>query len=162
MNDNLLFEDINSFTFTKRPMPVPYNYRIMYKVAQITLIIGICCRKGSSCSLLKLHFISWGLTSKKEMDALAYFANKKKGSVYPYIKFDPALNRALAFAVSEQIILQQSNGKYLLGEKGKKFFDELIENQDLLKIEKNFLASISTKLPENKIHSILGDWRIYT
>lgn len=49
--------------FDEKPEAVPYNYRASYKVAQLCLIIDLCCvREG--CSLLKLHMISTALSTK--------------------------------------------------------------------------------------------------
>lgn len=160
MNENFL-ESVTKINFIKRPIPVPYNYRIMYKIAQIVIIIGLCCRRGG-CSLIKLHLVSWGLNSKKEMDNLSQFANTDKVTTSQYIRFDPALNRGVAFAIAENIIIQQPNGKYKISEKGFKFFTEIMNDQELLTIEKSYLNSISSKLPESKIEALVADWRIHT
>ena len=48
--------------FDAKPDAVPYNYRISYKVSQLCLIMYIC-GWGTSCSLIKLHMISFALLS---------------------------------------------------------------------------------------------------
>lgn len=161
MDDKLFFDNIKGINFTKKPMPVPYTYRIVYKVSQIILIVGTCCRKGA-CSLIKIHMISWGLSSKKEMDCLAKFANSESVSAYPYVRFDPALNRALAFAVADNVIIQKTDGKYLLTDKGNVMFKEIMKDEDIMILEKSFLKSIASKIPEKKISQLMADWRIHT
>ena len=52
--------------FDAKPDAVPYNYRISYKVSQLCLIMYIC-GWGTSCSLIKLHMISFALLSRKNV-----------------------------------------------------------------------------------------------
>lgn len=44
--------------FNAKPDAIPYNYRISYKVSQLCLILHIC-GWGNSCSLIKVHMISY-------------------------------------------------------------------------------------------------------
>ena len=66
--------------FDAKPDAVPYNYRISYKVSQLCLIMYIC-GWGTSCSLIKLHMISFALLSRKNMDNLLEFSDKTNESV---------------------------------------------------------------------------------
>lgn len=159
-NDNF-FENIKEIRFSKKAMPVPYKYRIRYKIALIALILGICCRKGA-CSLTKIHILSWALTSSKEMDKLTCFIHNESATNQPTIRLDPSVNRALAFGVAEKVFFQTSNGKYALTKQGEKVFEEIMEDTEILAIEKIFLKSVSNKLPEKKIDEIIADWRIFS
>lgn len=160
MNNNFL-ENVKEIRFSRKPMPVPYKYRISYKIAQIVLIIGICCRKGA-CSLIKVHMLSWALTSAKEMNSLARFLNSETASSQPNLRLDPSVNRALIFGVAEKVFFQANNGKYGLTEQGERFFAEIMHDSDILTIEKIFLKSVANKLPEKKIDELISDWRIYS
>lgn len=154
----LLPDDIEKVRLIDRPIAVPYNYRVMYKLAQIALIMSLCCGK-KGCSMQKLQMISMGLSSKQEMDQLVSFING--GLHYPLIRFDPSVNRAILFALSEKIILRQANGLFRLTPKGKTFCDEINVDNQLLIIEKGYIKQISTKLTEDIIQSIMADWRTY-
>lgn len=156
--DNELFDSVKKIHFTKRPIPVPYNYRIMYKIAQIVLIMGTCCGK-KGCSLEKLHMISMGLSSKEQMDKLINFVNGKAEN-YTLIRFEPALNRAVSFAIAEKIIFRQKNGLLKLTTNGKMFINELKQDNELLILEKEYLKCIGNNLTEEKIMGIMTDWRI--
>ncbi|NLD49849.1 MAG: hypothetical protein GX660_22120 [Clostridiaceae bacterium] len=160
MNNNFL-ENVKEIRFSRKPMPVPYKYRISYKIAQIVLIIGICCRKGA-CSLIKVHMLSWALTSAKEMNSLARFLNSETASSQPNLRLDPSVNRALIFGAAEKVFFQANNGKYGLTEQGERFFAEIMHDSDILTIEKIFLKSVANKLPEKKIDELISDWRIYS
>lgn len=66
--------DYKSVVFDAKPDAVPYNYRISYKVTQLCLIMRICGR-GDTCSLIKLHMISFALISHENMRKLIEFAD---------------------------------------------------------------------------------------
>lgn len=57
------YNNITKISFVKRPISIPPDYRPMFKVAQIVMILGYCCRSNRS-SLLKLHLFSWALKSE--------------------------------------------------------------------------------------------------
>ena len=55
-------DGIKDVEFTKRPDPVPYNYRISYKVAQICLILDLAVKKGG-CSFQLIQIVATALTT---------------------------------------------------------------------------------------------------
>lgn len=146
----------NTIEFNSKPEAVPYNYRISYKISQLLLIISYCCRGG--CSLIKLNMISIAMCTQKEKQQLLNFSKDKLVEI-PIIRFDPAVNRALLFAISDGLIIQQKDGKFKLSTKGKSFV-RIIKSEDNLMInEKRFLLELSTNLTEDKIKSIMDLWR---
>lgn len=152
-----LLDDINGIVFDAKPDAVPYNYRISYKVSQLCLIIHKCSIKG--CSLIKLHMISYALCSRGGMDALVNFADKKSIGV-PVVRFDPAVNKAIMFAVAGGLICQQKNGSYKLSDKGKTLAIKIDADDDILVLEKGDLSVLSKKLTETIIIELSETWRI--
>lgn len=150
-------EEAKEITFVNRPIQVPYNYRIVYKICKIVLIIGITCRRGG-CSTLKLHIISNAISSNEAFKELTKFIENTSNRV-SIIRFDPALTRAINYALAEKIIDIQSNGKIKLTDIGKKLYDEILNDQDIMIMEKDTLNSISNKLTEDKIEEIIVNWR---
>ncbi|OPA80576.1 hypothetical protein BVG16_07600 [Paenibacillus selenitireducens] len=148
ISDEILFE--------AKPDAVPYNYRISYKMAQLCLIIEMCCRGG--CSLLKLHMISIGLSTKQDMDKLKDLAYDRLTS-YTVVRFDPAVNHAVRYAVAEGLIFQQQNGLFRLTKTGKIYVKRIIKNTELMCDEKRYLFSLSTMLTEEKIKALTSLWR---
>ena len=98
----------DEIVFNSKPIAVPYNYRISYKISQLMLILSICCSKGG-CSLIKLHMISMAFNSNEAMEQLRNLSNGQLTEV-PVIRFDPAVTRAALFAKSENLIVQQKDG----------------------------------------------------
>lgn len=152
-NKSLLYGDI---IFDAKPDAVPYNYRISYKVSQLCLIMNICGR-GASCSLIKLHMISFALLSPQNMDKLISFSDRINESVI--VRFDPAVNRALTYAVAYGFVVQQPNGKYKLTDQGKNFAERIKIAGDLMVTEIQKLTDLSKKLTESRIQELIDVWR---
>lgn len=142
--------------FEAKPDVIPYNYRISYKVSVICLLMKICCgRKG--CSLVKIHIIANALADNNFKQVLINFleSNIAKDIM---IRFDPAINRALEYAIADKMIAQQANGAYKLVDKGKQLVKQISNDSDVLKEEKIILERISFNLTEEKIKQISERW----
>ncbi|APC81905.1 TPA: hypothetical protein ACXDAZ_003156 [Clostridium botulinum] len=156
--DEFLLEYVKSVKVEIKPVAVPYNYRIMYKISQLILIIYYCCSSRKGCSLEKLHMISTALTSKADYVKLRSFINGRQNIII--IRFDPAVNRAVTLALAEKLLYRQVNGLFKLDKKGKKFAEELDKDKTLMVREKELMQRISTNLTEDKINGLMADWRI--
>lgn len=147
----------NGIIFDAKPDAVPYNYRITYKVSIICLMIYKCCgRKG--CSLVKMHIIASALYDNRFYEILMRFLNTDSWRSF-IVRFDPALNRALEYALADKIIIQQANGAYKLTQEGRALASEISSNEDLLLGEKRVLENISVKLSEDRINELLEGWK---
>lgn len=150
--------DNYGIVFDAKPDAVPYNYRISYKVSQICLILDKSCWGKSGCSPVKLHMISFALASKEIMERLIEFTQNEFASP-PIVRFDPAVNRAVSFAIADELIIQAANGKYVLTDKGKLLVSEIEKDSEVLVVEKQDLSSLSKKLTEEKIKRLSEVWR---
>ena len=149
--------EYTDIVFDAKPDAVPYNYRISYKVTQLCLIMRICGR-GDVCSLIKLHMISFALISQDNMRKLVDFVDGI-GST-PIVRFDPAVNRALTYAIGYGLIERQQNAKYKLTNRGKQLAEQIRAVGDLMVMEISDLNSLAKKLTESKIEEIVDRWRI--
>ncbi|MEN1987096.1 hypothetical protein [Paenibacillus hubeiensis] len=146
----------DEIVFDAKPDAVPYNYRISYKVAQLCLIMDICSRGG--CSLLKLHMISMGLSTKQDMQNLKSIAYDSLTN-YAVVRFDPAVNHAIRYAIADGLVFQQQNGLFRLTPEGKSYAKKIIKETDLMTEEKSYLSLLSTMLTEEKIKNLTSLWR---
>ena len=151
---SLKYTDI---VFDAKPDAVPYNYRISYKVTQLCLIMRLCGR-GDVCSLVKLHMISYALISQNKMKELIEFTEGTGNT--PIVRFDPAVNRALTYAIAYGLIEQQQNAKYKLTDLGRQLAEQIKLAGDLMVIEINDLNTLAKKLTETKVNEIVNRWRI--
>ena len=143
--------------FEAKPDAIPYNYRNSYKISTICLLIHSCCgRRG--CSLIKMHIIGSALSDNRFKQELIKFLNSRVQHNL-IVRFDPALNRALEYAVADAMIVQQGNGTYKLTEKGKKLVKAIIEDKEIFRSEKETLNEISLSLTEERIKEISERWK---
>ena len=153
-SSSLLLGDV---VFDAKPDAVPFNYRISYKVTQLCLIMRICGWRDASSSLIKLHMISFALFSRENMKNLIEFTKGTESA--PIVRFDPAVNRALTYAIAYGFIEQQPSGNFVLTDQGKKLADQIILVDDLMVTEISCLNDLKKKLTENSIKELIETWR---
>lgn len=149
--------DYKKIVFDAKPDAVPYNYRISYKVTQLCLIMRICGR-DDVCSLVKLHMISFALIAPDNMRKLVEIVDENDN--IPLVRFDPAVNRALTYAIGYGLIEQQANGKYKLTCSGKQLAEHVKAVGDLMVTEIMSLNLLAKKLTEKKVEEVVDQWRI--
>ncbi|WP_278475464.1 hypothetical protein [Turicibacter sanguinis] len=152
-----LFEHIGYVRVKNRKIPVPHSYRIMYKVTQILMIIKICCSPRKGCSIEKLQIISNAISSEKTFMDLKNFV--EGNSTFIPIRFDPSVNRAVSYAVSEELIVIQKNKLLKLTDKGKEYVESVNSDKNVYKYEKDKMSNIGYSLTEDEITQIISKWR---
>lgn len=151
---------IRKLSFTQRPIPIPADYRPMYKIALIVLILRICCRSETS-SLLKLHLFSWALTSDSNLNKLQEHIASNFQTDFSVWGIEPALNRALQLAIAEGICEVITGKNYKLTEKGFKFYEMINSDKELFVKEKVFLNFVGkTKITDSRINKMSNQWSI--
>ena len=154
-----IFNEKTKIKFYDRPVAVPYNYRIIYKISQIVLIIGTTCPRGG-CSSIKLHIISNALFANNVLEDLCKVLDDKN-DMLPIVRFEPAITRAVNYAIADGFIeLQKSNLKLKLTEKGKQLYNEIAKDNNIMILEKSELKIIGKKLTDDIINKILEKWGV--
>jgi hypothetical protein len=152
---------IKKLSFTKRPIPLPAEYRPMYKIAFIVMILKLCCR-GESSNLLKLHLFSWALSSRNNMDELRDYVTSLFKTDFSIWGIEPALNRALQLAVAENICDIVQGKRYKLTQKGNKFYEMIKSDNELFGIEKSFLSFIGKNtITDSRITAMTQNWSLF-
>lgn len=116
----------------------------------------MCCSGRSGCPLLKLYVISYALNSRINMSQLEEYIDGKRQSVM--VRLDPAVNRAVKYALADKVIMQLKNGSYKLTDKGKKLVSLIKQNDDLMMKEKSYLSQVGTKLSTDMIEKLMAIW----
>ncbi|EAC5201543.1 hypothetical protein JI92_08835 [Listeria monocytogenes] len=155
MDTRIIESDI---IFNAKVDAVPFNYRISYKVSLIILIIGKCCgRKG--CSAIKLQMISSSATTSKKRRELLDSVQLSFFAESTLVRFDPAISRAINFALADKLIYRQGNGLFRLTTIGKELLTSIYSDANLMFIEKQFFSELSNKLTEEMIENFSWNWR---
>lgn len=157
MLDNILSS--KTVTFQDTNIPVPYSYRMYYRYAQIALIIGNCSSRNT-VSWTKLQMISSALNYEDQYDNLLIFLRNAKEYI-PYIKFEPALKRAITFMQADGLIEFNTNVKISLTERGLKFLEELMEDTSIMINDKERINEIGKGLTESLVDGLVSSWRLY-
>ena len=147
----------NDIIFNSKADAVPFNYRISYKVSLICLIIGKCCGK-KGCSATKLQMINAAVSTSKSRKELLGFINDALITEVTLIRFDPAISRAINYALADNLIYHQANGLFRLVDKGKELVENIYKDIELMNVEKNFFRELSNRLTEDIIESIAQNW----
>jgi hypothetical protein len=134
--------------FRKRTLPLSADYRPMYKIGLITLILDIVSAGGKS-SLNKLHFFVWTLKSSRNREFIQNVLDTNKTDDIVSWGVEPALNKALLFGVAEGLFRLQDD-KYILTEKGKEFAERIKRERELFVQEKQFLAHLGKRIVTEK------------
>ncbi|TVX93271.1 hypothetical protein [Paenibacillus agilis] len=154
MDENYVLSE--EIIFDAKPDAVPFNYRISYKLAKLSLILELNARGG--CSLMKLQMVSTALSTTSDRGKLWDFVNNSSNN-YSVVRFDPAVNRAIKYAIAEGLFNQQKNGLFRLTKKGKEFTKVIMKDSSLLISEKKYLFLLSNKLTEERIKELTTFWR---
>lgn len=140
---------IKHITFVKREISIPADYRPMYKIGHLVLILNMACWSNKA-TLMKLHFLSWAIKSTKNMGLVKSWIENEFKSDYHIWGMEPTVNRAVTFMVAEGIA-EQIGGEYCITEKGVELFKKMKKDKELFVPEKNFLSQIGKTTVSEKI-----------
>jgi hypothetical protein len=131
---------IKNLSFTKRNVPIPADYRPLFKIGHIVLILFNCCRSNKS-SLIKLHFFCWALKSRSNLTVVQGWIKNDFKNEFHIWGVEPTVNRALRFAVADGLIDDQG-GEFVLTDRGISLAKIMNKDKELFVNEKLFLESL--------------------
>ncbi len=143
--------------FSKKPIPIPAEYRPIYKVSQLVLVLHLCCR-GRKSSLMKMHLFSWALKDFKNREVLISLTSidYKYVSTYRW-SIEPSVNRALDFMVAERICDMDAKN-FVLTDFGEELAKQILEDEEVLARDKAFLTTVGKKITEGKVTELTNFW----
>lgn len=147
---------IKNIVFNKRPIVIPVDYRPIYKLTQIVLILKICCRDEKS-SLPKLHLFVWAMKNEDNMQELINVVNSNFNETIDVWSMEPALIRALDYALQESIC-EAKDGKIKLTSKGSLFYNKIQRDNNILWKERTFLNVVKKRFTEERIQKNIEKW----
>ena len=148
MPDPLIPELDVPVIFRQRPISIPGDLRPAWRISVIVLMLRKCCLQGRS-SLRRLHVLSWAVRDAEVANALV---RAIEGEVPPdtvLVRIEPALNRAVDFAIGEGLIRRQSSDRVELTADGKEFADAILKDTLVLGYERQFLERIRFTVTED-------------
>ncbi|CAD6491088.1 MAG: hypothetical protein DIAAKJNI_00058 [Candidatus Argoarchaeum ethanivorans] len=149
------FKAIDKLTFSPRPQPLPASLRPLYRIALITLVLKTNCQSNTA-SMLKLQFFNWLLKSSSLQELIEDRLTHQSVFTLELIHLDPMVTLALKYAVADNLISVTNNSKYKLTDKGHKFADLILrDEQSVLAGERRLLIRIGQRVPEERLRKEL-------
>ena len=150
------FQAINKLTFSPRPQPLPASLRPLYRIALITLVLKTNCQRNTA-SMLKLQFFNWLLKSSSLQEVIEDRLTHQSVFTLELIHLDPMVNLALKYAIADDLISVTNNSKYKLTERGNKFADRILQDeQSVMEVEREFLVRIGKRVSEVRLRNDLS------
>lgn len=149
------------FIFVLRAEPIPAELRPDWRIALITIMLRKCGWAGSA-PLRKLHLICSASLNEESRSMLLRILDGERNSEDVPIRVDPSLNRAVEYAVAEQLVeARVSSDTFVLKllSKGIELADKILAETDCMEVEKSFANAIKGRLPNAKVDEILN-WSI--
>lgn len=144
-----------TFTFRRRPVALPGDLRPTWRIGLLALLLTQCCRQQRS-SLTRLHVLNWAVRSEANHDDLKALIEGQLSPDQLIVRFDPAFNRAIDFAIGEGLVKRVDGSRIELAEQGKVFAEVISKNSEVYVIEKELIGAIKQKVSETLVDTIFG------
>jgi len=144
---------IKHLSFNKRDISIPADYRPLYKIGHIILILFLACRSNKA-TLMKLHFLCWSIKTDANLMLVQQWISNNFRNDFHIWGVEPTVNRALMYAVAEGYITL-TEGSYALTDSGISLYKLIKKDKDLYLKEKVFLEAIGKNgISEQKIKDL--------
>jgi len=144
-----------AFIFRGRPAALPGDLRPTWRIGLLVLLLSQCCRQQRS-SLTRLHVLNWAVRSEANHEDLSALINGRLSPDRLIVRFDPAFNRAIDFAIGEGLVKRVDGSRIELSEAGKAFAEEICEDAEVYITEKKLAGAIKQKVTETLVDNIFG------
>ena len=140
--------------FVKKPIALPSSYRFFYQISIFLLILEFCCQKNKGASTFKLQLLAWALRDDEGCKSLMEVTKQKQSKEnFKFLALDPALNRAIAFALADGF-LALDNEKIIAAPKGDELLGQILSS-DVFAHEKSILKTFGKSVSESFINTVL-------
>jgi hypothetical protein len=141
------------FLFRDRPSPLAGDMRASWRLPVVLMLVRAC--RGQRATHGQLHVLSWALRSAEGAVALDRFLGGKLRPQEAVVRFEPALDRAIALAHGLGL-LSRSGGRYwALEEKGLGLLARVESDESILARERETLAALNVKLTQQVVAKML-------
>lgn len=152
------FGDLDSLLiFRSRPEAIPGDFRPLWRIFIILLILHLSSRGGKS-TIGKLHLLNWAIRTKDNRET---FRKVISGDISPetiVVRVEPSLNRAVNLAHGEGLVEIVKGNRIRITSRGQRAIDKLLAVEDLFTYEKSFLEDLGkSALTEQVIDNLLSN-----
>jgi hypothetical protein len=142
------------FTFHQRPTSLEPQFRVIWGLSILVLILYICSH-GKKSSVSRLHFLSWAVRSAENRENLIELLENRHSPLAALVQYDPSFDRAIAYALAEKLV-ETDNGKTIcLATNGQALAKQIIKTESCLEEEKDFLKQKGVLVKEEQVKIFL-------
>lgn len=142
------------------PQAIPPEYRPLWRVGQIILILDFC-GWGGKCTQLQLFALSWGLKSPSTRDNILALSREDYPSLTDIpLRFDPTLVYAVNLAAGFGLVEKSGNDSVKLTGPGTVLVSKLRKDKDIFATEKKTLEQIGKRLTQSILQTYIKDPRL--
>jgi len=142
------------YSFRVRPKAVDATDRLSWRLYIALLIVGRGTARGG-CSLQRLQLLNWAALAPKHHEALNNAQERTAAVDRLDVRFDPALDRTLTFALASNLLEYDQNGKFRLTDDGQTALEEIPEHDSAFEQPIKLMESVGRKLTEARISALL-------
>lgn len=148
---------LGRFSFQSRPIPVPGDLRIGWRIALIVLMLGHS--RSKRASLAKLHVLNDAIRSEQHQ-RLRDVADRSTSALPWNLHVEPAFARAIDFVVGDELAgwtKTSDRAALQLTATGVKTFESLSKMGDVLVAERAIIAEHAKGIREDLVTTLLGE-----
>jgi hypothetical protein len=142
-----------SFTFFKKPSPLPADLRPEWRIAVVLLTLRKC--RGNRVNLKQLHVMNSAMRTRQSRQLFKQVLKGHKAPEEAIIRFEPSLNRAVDFAVGEGLLAVANGNVVTLTSQGEALGELIDATEGCFEEEKAFLQGIPGKISQRQIDALL-------
>ena len=145
------------FSFRRRPIAVPGDLRIEWRVSIIVLMLGFS--RSKQASLAKLHILNDAIRAPKAATLLDLVVKSGPGRIPWTFRIEPAFGRAIDFVVGDGLAAWTSTAErsaLQLTAKGIALFEVLKQREDVLTAERDVLRTYGKSMTEGVVSAVIG------
>ena len=144
------------FSFASRPVPVPGDLRINWRLAIVLLMLGES--RAKRASLAKLHVLNDAVRSSRSRHTLEQVLSGTAAPLTWRMRVEPAFGRAIDFVVGEKfagwIQIAGRSGLQLTAT-GLASYEVIKASDDVVADEKSFLQAVGMRVTEEFVSRLL-------
>jgi len=155
----LIPETPETFSFRSRPIPIPGDLRIGWRVALIVLMLGYS--RSKQASLAKLHILNDAIRSGRHVH-LGIIVNNPSSTLLWNLRVEPAFARAVDFVIGEKLAIWTRSADRTalkLTDRGSSSFKQISGEEDILISEKSILETFAKSVTETVVTAVLSTRR---
>jgi hypothetical protein len=141
------------FSFVERPLPVPGDLRLSWRIPVLLLMLHHC--RQTRASLVKLHVLNDAIRSDVAARRLNQILAKELPAIFWHPRIEPAFARAIDFAAGEGLVTWTNGPGLVLSPSGKRAAEQVIDMPDVLSAEKDALARLAKAVTEGFVKTLI-------